>query len=128
MEDLIFLDTHVVVWLYMGDLDLFSLKAREDLCASELFISPIVALEIQYLQEIERITAGAEEVIEELKGTVGLKLSDIPFDRVVAASLSNSWTRDPFDRIITAQAALGQDRLLTKDRTIRDHYQHAYWV
>ena len=128
MEDLIFLDTHVVVWLYVGDLDLFSPKAQEDLRDNELFISPIVALEIQYLQEINRITAGAEAVIEELKRTIGLKLSGIPFDQVVAESLTNSWTRDPFDRLITAQAALGQDRLLTKDRTIRDHYQHAYWV
>ena len=35
-----------------------------------------------------------------------------------------SWTRDPFDRVITAQAALEQDRLITKDRVILEKYEH----
>ena len=36
MEDLIFLDTHVVVWLYAGDLELFGPAVREDLEAGDL--------------------------------------------------------------------------------------------
>jgi len=128
MGDLIFLDTHVVVWLYSGDLDLFSPQIQQDLEDNELLVSPIVALEIQYLHEIDRITTGAEEVIEELKRTMGLQISDVPFPQVVSQALFNTWTRDPFDRIIVAQAALGHDRLLTKDQTILDHYEYAYWA
>jgi PIN domain nuclease of toxin-antitoxin system len=37
------------------------------------------------------------------------------------------WTRDPFDRLITAQAALGESTLLTKDDTIRTNYANAVW-
>jgi len=128
MGDLIFLDTHVVVWLYSGDLDLFSPQIQQDLEDNELLVSPIVALEIQYLHEIDRITTGAEEVIEELKRTMGLQISDVPFPQVVSQALFNTWTRDPFDRIIVAQAALGHDRLHTKDQTILDHYEYAYWA
>lgn len=128
MADLIYLDTHVVVWLYAGDLDLFSSRIQRDLEENALFISPIVSLEVQYLREIGRITAEAGDVIEELRRTIDLQISDTPFSQVVAQALRNTWTRDPFDRIITAQAALGQHRLLTKDRTIRDHYDRAYWA
>jgi PIN domain nuclease of toxin-antitoxin system len=128
VEEVIFLDTHVVVWLYAGQLDLFSAEAHRDLQHSELVISPIVALEIQYLHEIDRLTVPAGAVIEELKRSIGLKIGNYPFEQVVTAALSNTWTRDPFDRIIVAQAALGQHRLLTRDRTIQDHYERAYWV
>ena len=127
MADLIYLDTHVVVWLYAGDLELFPARVRQDLEASELLISPIVSLELEYLREVDRTTVGAGEVIEELQRTIGLQTSDTPFAQVISQSLLNTWTRDPFDRIIAAQAALGRNRLLTRDRMMRDHYEHAYW-
>jgi PIN domain nuclease of toxin-antitoxin system len=127
MEDLIFLDTHVVVWLYVGNLGLFPGAVRQDLEESELLISPIVALELKYLHEIDRITIGSNVVVDELQRTIGLQISDTPFAQVVSRALLNTWTRDPFDRIITAHAALGEHRLLTKDQTIRAHYSRAYW-
>jgi hypothetical protein len=37
------------------------------------------------------------------------------------------WTRDPFDRIICAQAACTGTRLLTKDTIIRSHFKKALW-
>ena len=128
MGDLIHLDTHVVVWLFTGDLDLFSPQVRWDLEESELLISPVVRLELQYLREIDRISVGAREVTENLQRTIGLQISDTPFDQVISEALLNTWTRDPFDRIITAQANLGEHRLLTKDQKIRDHYERAYWA
>ena len=32
-----------------------------------------------------------------------------------------------FDRIITAQSAIDRNSLITKDKTIQDHYEHAVW-
>ena len=127
MDDLIFLDTHVVVWLYAGDLALFPRTVRQDLEENELFISPIVSLELEYLHEIDRVSVGSNVVVDELRRTIGLQISDTPFAQVVSRALLNTWTRDPFDRIITAHAALGECRLLTRDQTIRDHYSRAYW-
>ena len=37
------------------------------------------------------------------------------------------WTRDPFDRLITAQAAVDDSPLLTKDDTIHTYYPKAVW-
>jgi len=32
-----------------------------------------------------------------------------------------------FDRVITAQSAIDRNSLITKDKIIRDHYEHAVW-
>jgi len=47
----IYLDTHVVVWLYSGELSLLSEKACQLIEENELLISPLVLLELQYLFE-----------------------------------------------------------------------------
>ena len=128
MVDLIYLDTHVVVWLYAGELELFGNRARRDLEECDLLISPMVTLEIQYLHQTGRLTVEADPMIDDLRRTLDLRISDIPFHQVISRSLGNIWTRDPSDRLIAAQAALGQHRLLTKDQNIRDHSTRAYWI
>ena len=42
-------------------------------------------------------------------------------------AVSLSRTRDPFDRIITAQAAYRGATLLTRDQNIRANYANAVW-
>ena len=41
--------------------------------------------------------------------------------------LDLSWTRDAFDRLIVAQAALDRAKLITRDRLILKHYPKAVW-
>jgi len=52
---------------------------------------------------------------------------DQRFDRVIEAAEAQDWTRDPFDRIIVAQAGLAAATLVTKDQPIRDRYAMAAW-
>ncbi|BAB73880.1 asl2181 [Nostoc sp. PCC 7120 = FACHB-418] len=42
-------------------------------------------------------------------------------------SLAINWTRDPFDRIITANAQIGNNILLSKDGNILNNYTCAKW-
>jgi PIN domain nuclease of toxin-antitoxin system len=58
---------------------------------------------------------------------IGLQLCQHPFTDVIEIAAKQSWTRDPFDRIITAQAAIGSNALVTKDNGIRKHYKYAIW-
>ncbi|MDC7234870.1 MAG: hypothetical protein PQJ58_16670 [Spirochaetales bacterium] len=37
------------------------------------------------------------------------------------------WTRDPFDRIITAQADFHESSLLTRDTIITENYSRSCW-
>ncbi|MBE9204895.1 PIN domain-containing protein [Synechocystis salina LEGE 06099] len=124
---MIYLDTHIVVWLYSGFKQKLSPTAQSLINQHDLYISPIVRLELQYLYEIQRITVLANVMIEDLELRLNLIICDRQFDQVISQSLDQNWTRDPFDRIIVSQAALQGSLLLTKDKNIRDNYPQAQW-
>lgn len=125
---MIYLDTHVVVWLYaQGRAALPPFAAERIGDEPDLRISPMVRLELQYLYEIERVTVPALPVIDALQSATGLTLCRGGFPAVAHEAESQSWTRDPFDRLIVAQAALHDALLLTKDAVIQRHYPNAAW-
>jgi PIN domain nuclease of toxin-antitoxin system len=124
---LMHLDTHVVAWLFAGHLSPLPLVVRRRLDSEPLVISPIVELELAYLYEIGRTTQPPEVVVPELRDSVGLTFSGGPFRSVVAVAVGLSWTRDPFDRLIAAQAIVAGETLLTKDDRIRKNIELAAW-
>ena len=124
---MIHLDTHVAVWLCQGELDCFPGPVIEILETESLAISPIVLLEMVYLREIGRLYATAGEILTYLHETVGLEQDPSPFAAVVARALGQTWTRDPFDQIIVAQAIAAGAELVTKNETIRSHCPSARW-
>ena len=124
---MIYADTHVVAWLYAGRPDLIPPRARRLIEDQPLLISPMVALELEYLFETGRTAEPARTVLQSLGREIGLRLCDLPFPDVAAVAMRQSWTRDPFDRIIVAQAALRRTPLITKDAAMRAHYDRALW-
>lgn len=124
---LIHLDTHVVCWLYNGNVERLSTNAREAIEAGRLAISPMVELEIQYLKEIGRFLDRPEVVIGALANDLGLSVSQTPFPLVIARAHTLAWTRDVFDRVITAQAIADEAVLVSKDLRIREHFSRAVW-
>ncbi len=124
---MIYLDTHVVVWLYAGDTNKLTKSGIDFINGNDLLISPIVQLELQYLLEIKRITQPAETILKDLSKTIGLKTCNKPFNDVIKQSIYQNWARDPFDRIIVAQASINKTMLLTKDKTILKNYTSACW-
>ena len=124
---MIYLDTHVVVWLYLGDSSRFSATAQRAINEHSLKISPLVALELTYLYEIKRLLVKADQITDFLSGAVGLALCDIPFQEIIDSAVVQTWTRDPFYRLIVGHAACRQLPLLTKDKNILDKYLHAVW-
>ena len=121
------LDTHAVVWLYESGTDTFPATARSLVDSEPLAISPMVALELALLHEIGRIAPPPEAILANLRRTLGLVTSPTPFADVVGAATELTWTRDPFDRLICAQAVAENQLLLTKDRNIRKHLALARW-
>lgn len=95
---------------------------------NELLLSPIVILELQYLFEIRRLTVAPEAIVDTLRRAARLRICDLPFAEVARAALQETWTRDPFDRIIVAHARLREMALITKDRVIREQYERAVWA
>jgi PIN domain nuclease of toxin-antitoxin system len=124
---MIYLDTHVLLWLHAGLLDRFTARGRRLLEQSDLLISPCVKLELQYLFEIGRTTLPAARIVDDLDGQIGLIVCDLPFGIVVNRALALDWTRDPFDRLISAHSLCRGIPLLTKDKMIRRRLKLAVW-
>ena len=124
---MIYADTHVVAWLFAGRADLIPSRARASLDNQPVLISPMVALELQYLFETGRTSAPAQRVLEAMASEIGLRLCDLPFADVIDVGIPQSWTRDPFDRIIVAQAALRRAPLVSADAAIRANYGRVVW-
>ena len=127
MEPRGYLDTHCIIWLYEDDQERFSPLAKDLIDRYDLFFSPMVRLELKYLFELKRIHFSPATILSDLKLEIDLTECNHTFEQVIQSALGLSWTRDPFDRIIVAQAAIGGNILLTKDRVILDNYKHAVW-
>jgi len=126
-ESLVYLDTHVVVWLYDALTDRLSQAAAEAIEDNDPVISWLVELELQFLHEIGRLRVKPAEIIRHLSTRIGLRLSDVGLERIVRAAARMDWTRDVFDRLIAAESAATDIPLITKDRTIRAHHKLSIW-
>ncbi len=124
----VYLDTHIVAWLAANQTHKFPRNALRVIDSSELLVSPIVLVELQYLFEIDRLGKPPQVLIDHLKTLLGLKISDHAFRITAQAALSETWTRDVFDRIIVAQARSDDySPLVTADTRIQENYANAVW-
>ena len=124
---MIYLDTHAVVALYSGETRKLSDRGKKLLEEKQILISPMVILELEFLREIKRIEVQALDIVNALVEEIGLKICLLPFPKIISQSLTENWTRDPFDRLIVAHARAGKGPLLTKDGQMQDNYPQAFW-
>jgi len=124
----VYIDTHIVIWLCEGSAGKLTPAASEAIESSQVEISPMVLVELEYLFEIKRILKLPMALLDQLKTLIGLRMSDHPFSAVAQAALFETWTRDPFDRIIVAQARSdGYSGLVTADEKIQQNYTKTIW-
>ena len=121
----VLLDTLVLLWWLDGSSRL-SQAARGAIIASEaVYVSSATAWEIG-------IKASQGKL--DFSGDLGEQLSQndfrplpISISHAVAAAALPFHHRDPFDRLIVAQAKIGGGKLITRDRRIREHFTDAVW-
>lgn len=124
----VYLDTHSAVFLHAGELELLGTEGKRQIEANDLLISPMVLLEFNYLFETNRIRYNAQDIYTALNATFGVTLCSLPFSDVAHQALNLNWTRDPFDRMIVAQAQVNQNAtLITRDRNIHLNYRKSVW-
>ncbi len=122
------LDTNAAVFLAQRGAARFHPRARRLIEHGSLRISPMVLLEFEYMNEIGRSALRGHDVLRKLEQEVGVRVCDLPFADVARAALDEKWTRDPFDRIIVAQARLnGLAPLISSDEEIAEHYPRTVW-
>jgi PIN domain nuclease of toxin-antitoxin system len=87
----------------------------------------MVILELEYLYEIKRLNTHATVIFKTLQQEINLQTCALDFSQVITLALKQNWTRDPFDRIIVAQAAINQSMLVSKDEMIHENYDKVVW-
>lgn len=108
----ILLDTNAVIWLDQNHKRVRAL-ARS---SSRLLVSPATLLELQMLEESGRLRLRSR-----LRGVIDSdrwEIDEPPALQWFEHSAEESWTRDPFDRLIVAHARLRRVRLASGDGAI----------
>lgn len=123
----VYLDTHVLIWLYAGEIEKLPAGARRAIDNHDVLASPAAILELELLHEIGRLRPTATKLAGVLATSIGLRVCELPFWTVVEYGLKENWGRDPFDRLIVANAKAAGAPLVTKDEKIHKHYSSALW-
>jgi PIN domain nuclease of toxin-antitoxin system len=108
------LDTHVLLWLMQGDTRL-SPQARATIeNAAEVYVSIGSIWEIAIKWRLGKMEESPEEVVATIE-KAGLLELPVNARHAVATSKLPLLHRDPFDRLLVAQAITEPMRLLTSD-------------
>ena len=91
----------------------------------DVFISQFVRLELQYLYEIGRIRVKPATIIKGLSRSINLRISEYPLSEIIDEALKIGWTRDVFDRLLTAEARVRASGFITADEGIRANFKQA---
>ena len=124
---MIHLDTHVALWLQGGEAQRLTSLGRRLLEEEDVVLSPLVLVEVSLLAERGRVATSADDVLAGLAGRLDARTSTAALTDVCLRAHLTPWTRDPFDRLLLANARADGARLLTKDRVLREHAEDAVW-
>jgi PIN domain nuclease of toxin-antitoxin system len=120
----VLLDTNALVWL-ISDPDQINDPARTVLADSStmLYVSAASAWEIAMKTKLGKIENGQLLVANWGNVLTGLIAEDIPItsDDAILAGTLNITHKDPFDRMIIAQAARRTWSIATSDAQVRRH-------
>ena len=114
----ILLDTHIFIW-WNGNLELLSASARS-LCENpnnRLVLSLVSVWEMQIKFQLGKLAfhQPLREIVESQCQNNGIEILPITAEHIYALQHLPSHHRDPFDRLLLAQALIEQTPLLTAD-------------
>jgi PIN domain nuclease of toxin-antitoxin system len=126
----ILLDTHVFFWWVKGNPRLSPVAARtiEDR-ANEILVSAVTAWELAIKSQLGK-WAEARVVVEKLEQTIlanGFLALSVTIEHARLAGFLLGSHRDPFDRLLAAQAQIEKAPLITADQAFRALGAETIW-
>lgn len=115
------LDTHFVVWITTGHDRLREFPWLD--AYAPYGVSPVSLLEVQYLGETGRLTVDMRAFRTALSSDARFVLDEAPLLALIDHALPMSWTRDPFDRLLSAHSAARRLPLVTVDRRMLENHR-----
>ena len=112
----ILLDTHLLLWAFAAP-ERLPTRARKRIDVSEVFVSAASIWEVSIKASLGKIQADASLLLAEIE-PAGFTLLPISGEHAVAVGLLPAIHRDPFDRMLVAQARTEPLILLTNDAAL----------
>lgn len=126
----VLLDTHAIVWWATGD-ERLSPKARVTIADpdTEVFISIASAWEIQIKASLEKLTLNetVDALYRDLIIDHQFRILGVELDDVDHLSMLPPHHRDPFDRMLVAQAIRRGTEFVTKDQLVAAYGVSVLW-
>lgn len=121
------IDTHALIW-WLSDSPRLSGPARSAIAdpLNDLFVSACVAYEIAYKQRSGRLPPVADHLARELRRQ-GIAVIPVTLDHALAAAGLPGPHRDPWDRIMMAQALAERCRVITVDAVFSGYSVPVLW-
>ncbi len=122
------LDTHVFLW-WIGESGRLTQAARDAIAdpGAQVYLSAASAWEISIKRALGRIDMRDEEFQYGMRESGFVELPVTSLHGLAAGALPNHH-RDPFDRMLVAQAQAEGLRLVTRDRTLEPYGVDILWA
>ena len=123
------LDTHTFLW-WITDHPRLSSRARKAIEeAAEIFVSAVTAWEVVTKHRLGKLPDAEGRVarLAEIALEEGMQLLPLSFAQGLRAGAYSAMHRDPFDRMLAAQAELNDLILVTRDPLLKNFPVHTLW-
>jgi PIN domain nuclease of toxin-antitoxin system len=123
------LDTHAFIWFINGD-ERLSIKSKKEILKSsnKKFISMVSIWEMAIKTSLGklRINYPFNEVFNQIEEN-GFETLSITFDHTLLVSQLEFHHRDPFDRLLIAQAISENMKIISKDENLNKYQVKIIW-
>jgi PIN domain nuclease of toxin-antitoxin system len=113
------LDTHLLLWA-LGAPSKLSVATRKQIQAAEVFVSAASIWEISIKRSLGKLQADPREVVAAI-APAGFALLPVTGEHAAQIVELPPLHRDPFDRMLVAQAQIEPMILLTNDESLRGY-------
>jgi PIN domain nuclease of toxin-antitoxin system len=115
----ILLDTHLLLWA-LSQPSKLSAATRKRIIAAEVYVSAASIWEISIKSGIGKLSADPDQVLSGIE-PAGFILLPISGEHAAKVAQLPSLHKDPFDRMLVAQASVEPMLLLTNDEALRGY-------
>jgi PIN domain nuclease of toxin-antitoxin system len=120
------LDTHAALWWLSGD-ERFGAQAARDLSdeTNRVLLSAAVVWEVAIKRALAKLEA-PEDLVPTLLGA-GAQALPVSLDHAAAVERLPAHHRDPFDRMLVAQATVEGAAIVSRDEALRPYGATLVW-
>jgi len=123
----VLLDTHALLW-WLSDDEKLSVKARKVIAnpTNQVYVSAVSGWEVSIKQALGRLDVDTAKLMDEVEDN-GFILLNISFQHGIIAGGLPTHHRDPFDRMLIAQAQCDELKLISVDSCFTEYDVEVVW-